>query len=74
MTNTAFTSEGQAFLCAFYKGQEIDPNDTENKIQALLKKVAADGMTVASADGVDGPEFELRALEYYFLIKNGFNE
>jgi hypothetical protein len=76
MTNelAEFSPPGLQFLGAFYEGNHIAAHDTEAKIQALRNQVAGDGMLVTSAGGEDTPSFELRALEYFYLIENGFNE
>jgi len=59
-------------LSQFYAERKIDQTDLDTKIAALQAYLEPyGGMLIASADGA---ERELRALEYLYLIRHGFDE
>ncbi len=69
-----FSKEGQAFLDAFYTATRTPLTDSEAKVTSLREHFIKEEMTVTSAEGDTSVEMELRALEYYFLMKNGIEE
>jgi len=69
-----FTEAGKKFLDAFYEGTRTDKKDTAAKIEAIRRHIIKGEMLITSYEGVEPPESELRALEYFVLIQNGFEE
>ena len=72
-----YTERAHQELTKFYADRRVDQADTEAKIAALrkyLEPTSGGGMMIASADGIEGPEFELKALEYLYLVRLGFDE
>jgi hypothetical protein len=70
-----YKEAAQKELANFYGDRKVNQADVEAKIAALREFLAPKGgMMVASADGIEGPEEELRALEYLYLVRNGFDE
>jgi hypothetical protein len=71
-TFNEFPANARQHLDSFYAARMVPADDVNGKIRLLRESYELEGAVIAADGGIDSEAMELRALEFYVLIKLGF--